>query len=92
MKKVPQGTFFICRFDFHCDHDERIVAKWMHEISENQINQAVNAVLGDADVKERFVRQGAKPAGGAPQVFSALVKFDTTKWKKIIAERKISAE
>ncbi len=57
-KKVPQGAFFICRPDFHCDHDARIVAKWMHEISENQINQAVNAVLGDANVKARFCTPG----------------------------------
>lgn len=57
-----------------------------------KVNQAVNAALADSDVKERFARLGAEPAGGTPQVFAAMVKSDTNKWKKIISERKISAE
>lgn len=57
-----------------------------------KVNQAVNAALADSDVKERFARLGAEPTGGTPQVFAAMVKSDTNKWKKIISERKISAE
>lgn len=57
-----------------------------------KVNQAVNAALADGDVKERFARLGAEPTGGTPQAFAAMVKADNTKWKKIIAERKISVE
>ena len=57
-----------------------------------KVNQAVNAALADADVKERFARLGAEPAGGTPQAFAAMVKSDNTKWKKIIADRKIFVE
>jgi tripartite-type tricarboxylate transporter receptor subunit TctC len=57
-----------------------------------KINQAVNAALADPDVKERFARLGAEPTGGSPSAFAAMVKADTAKWKKIIAERKISVE
>jgi tripartite-type tricarboxylate transporter receptor subunit TctC len=57
-----------------------------------KINQAVNAALADADVKERFARLGAEPTGGAPQTFAAMVKSDTAKWKRIIAERKLSVD
>ena len=57
-----------------------------------KVNQAVNAALADADVKERFARLGAEPAGGTPQAFASMVKADNTKWKKIIADRKISVE
>ena len=57
-----------------------------------KVNQATNAALADADVKERFVRLGAETAGGTPQAFAAMVKADHTKWKKIIADRKISVE
>ncbi len=57
-----------------------------------KVNQAVNAALADSDVKERFARLGAEPTGGTPQAFAAMVKADNTKWKKIIAERKISVE
>ena len=57
-----------------------------------KVNLAVNAALADPDVKERFARLGAEPTGGTPQAFAAMVKTDNTKWKKIIADRKISVE
>lgn len=57
-----------------------------------KVNQAVNAALADADVKDRFARLGAEPTGGTPQAFAAMVKTDTARWKKIIVERKISAD
>ena len=57
-----------------------------------KVNQAVNAALADSDVKERFARLGAEPTGGTPQAFASMVKADNTKWKKIIADRKIAVE
>ncbi|WP_372826282.1 Bug family tripartite tricarboxylate transporter substrate binding protein [Polaromonas sp.] len=57
-----------------------------------KVNQALNAALADADVKERFARLGAETTGGTPQAFAAMVKADNAKWKKIITERKISVE
>ncbi|MDP1740518.1 MAG: tripartite tricarboxylate transporter substrate binding protein [Polaromonas sp.] len=57
-----------------------------------KVNQAVNAALADAEVKERFARLGAEPTGGTPQAFAAMVRADNSKWKKIISERKITAE
>lgn len=54
-----------------------------------KVNQAANAALAEADVKERFARLGAEPTGGTPQAFASLVRADTAKWKKIITERKI---
>ena len=57
-----------------------------------KVNQAVNAALADNDVKERFARLGAEPAGGSPQAFAAMVMADTQKWKKIIADRRIAAD
>jgi tripartite-type tricarboxylate transporter receptor subunit TctC len=57
-----------------------------------KVNQAINAALADSDVKDRFARLGAEPAGGTPQAFVAMVKADTVKWKKIIAERKLTVE
>jgi len=57
-----------------------------------KVNQALNAALADADVKERFARLGAEPTGGTPQAFAAMVRADNAKWKKIISERKITTE
>ena len=57
-----------------------------------KVNQAVNAALADTEVKERFARLGAETTGGSPQAFAAMVKDDNLKWKKIIADRKISVD
>ncbi len=57
-----------------------------------KLNQAINAALADADVKDRFARLGAEPTGGTPPAFAAMVKADTAKWKKIIVERKITVD
>ena len=66
--------------------------KGMPQDVTTKVNQAINAALAEADVRERFARLGAEPAGGTPQAFAAMVKADNSKWKKIIADRKISVE
>ncbi len=57
-----------------------------------RVNQAVNAVLAEPDLKERFARLGAETTGGTPQAFAATVKAESAKWKKVITERKITAD
>ena len=57
-----------------------------------RINTAVNQALADADVKDRLQRLGIEPVGGSPDQFAKMVGADSAKWKKIIAERKITAE
>ena len=57
-----------------------------------RINSALNAALADADVKERFARLGAEPTGGTSQSFADMVRADSTKWKMIITQRKITVD
>jgi tripartite-type tricarboxylate transporter receptor subunit TctC len=57
-----------------------------------RINAAVNQALQDPDVKERLARLGIEPAGGTPQQFAAMLEKDRTRWKKIITERKLTAD
>ena len=57
-----------------------------------RVNDAINAALVDPEVKERFARLGAEPTGGNPKAFADMVRADATKWKMIIAQRKIIVE
>lgn len=57
-----------------------------------KLNQAINAALAEAELKERFARLGAETTGGTPQAFAAMVKNERAKWKKIITERKITTD
>ena len=57
-----------------------------------RVNQAANAALSSAEVKDRFARLGAEPVGGTPEAFAMTVKVETAKWKKLAAERKITLD
>jgi tripartite-type tricarboxylate transporter receptor subunit TctC len=57
-----------------------------------RVNTALNQALQDADVKDRLARLGIEPAGGTPQQFAAMAQADRAKWKKIIDERKLTAD
>ena len=54
------------------------------------LNSATNQALAEAEVKEKLGRLGIEPVGGTPQQFAQMTRDDAAKWKKIIAERKIT--
>lgn len=57
-----------------------------------RVNAGINQALLDADVKERLARLGIEPVGGTPAQFAAMAGTDRAKWKKIITERKLTAD
>ncbi|WP_048440509.1 tripartite tricarboxylate transporter substrate binding protein [Caenimonas sp. SL110] len=57
-----------------------------------RLSTAVNQALQDADVKERLARLGIEPVGGTPQQFIAMTNADRATWKKIIMDRKLTAD
>jgi tripartite-type tricarboxylate transporter receptor subunit TctC len=57
-----------------------------------RVNTGINQALQDADVKARLARLGIEPVGGTPQQFAAMAAADRAKWKKIIDERKLTAD
>ncbi len=57
-----------------------------------RLNTTVNEALADADVRDRLGRLGIEPVGGAADAFARMVAADSTQWRAIIAERKITAD
>ena len=57
-----------------------------------RVNTSLNQALQEADVKDRLARLGIDGVGGTPQQFAAMLDADRAKWKKIITDRKITAE
>jgi len=57
-----------------------------------RINTAVNQALRDRDVQDRLARLGIEPAGGTPAQFASMTDADRAKWKKIIQDRKLTAD
>ncbi|MBK6649338.1 MAG: tripartite tricarboxylate transporter substrate binding protein [Betaproteobacteria bacterium] len=57
-----------------------------------KVNTAANQALADPEVKDKLARLGIDTVRSTPQQFADMVSADTTKWKEIIAERKITAD
>ncbi|MFO1243827.1 MAG: tripartite tricarboxylate transporter substrate binding protein [Ramlibacter sp.] len=57
-----------------------------------RLSTGINQALQDAEVKDRLARLGIEPVGGTPAQFATMADADRAKWKKIITDRKISAE
>jgi tripartite-type tricarboxylate transporter receptor subunit TctC len=57
-----------------------------------KVNTAGNQALADPEVKDKLARLGIETVGGSPAQFTQMLAADTAKWKKIIAERKITAD
>jgi tripartite-type tricarboxylate transporter receptor subunit TctC len=50
----------------------------------NTLNSALRDILGDAEVKKRFIALGIEAKAGTPQEISARLKSDIDKWQKVI--------
>ena len=57
-----------------------------------KINAAINQALVDTEIKDKLARLGIEPVGGTSQQFATMATADAAKWKKMIFERKITAE
>jgi tripartite-type tricarboxylate transporter receptor subunit TctC len=57
-----------------------------------RVNTAANQVLKDPEVVDRLQRLGIEPVGGTPAQFAAMLATESSKWKKIITERKITLD
>ena len=57
-----------------------------------RVSTGINQALQDADVQGRLARLGIEPVGGTPAQFAAMANADRAKWKKIITERKLTAD
>lgn len=57
-----------------------------------KVSTAANQAVNDAEVKDKLARLGIEAVGGTPAQFTQMVAADTAKWKKIIAERKITVD
>ena len=58
----------------------------------SKLNIAVNQTLSDPEVKYKLSRLGIEPVGGSPAEFAAMLTRETAKWRKIIVDRKITAD
>ena len=58
----------------------------------NRLNKELQSILADPKFKDKLIAQGADPMPGTPEQFSALIKSETEKWRKLIAQSNITVD
>jgi tripartite-type tricarboxylate transporter receptor subunit TctC len=58
----------------------------------SKLNTAVNQTLMDPEVKDKLSRLGIEPVGGTAPEFASMLSRETSKWRKIIVDRKITTD
>lgn len=49
-----------------------------------KLSADVVTVIARQDVRERFLADGAEPAGGSPAQFGQFIRDEIVKWRKVI--------
>jgi len=58
----------------------------------NRLNKELQGILADPKFKDKLIAQGADPMPGTSEQFSTLLKSEIERWRKIIAQSKITIE
>jgi len=54
-----------------------------------RLNQGLNAVLAQADMRQKLAEQGAETIGGPPEAFARHIGAEREKWSRLIREKNI---
>jgi tripartite-type tricarboxylate transporter receptor subunit TctC len=57
-----------------------------------KLNAAMQKVLADATLRDRFAAIGASPTGGPPEDFARYIREDLAKWTRIVKEANVKVE
>jgi tripartite-type tricarboxylate transporter receptor subunit TctC len=57
----------------------------------DKLNVALNAVVGDPQVKRKLADSGVSALGGSPADLTALMRRETERWRKVVAELGVRA-
>ena len=58
----------------------------------DRLNKALNAVVGDPEIREKLLAQGAEGVGGTPEALSKVVANELPRWAKLAKDANIKAE
>jgi tripartite-type tricarboxylate transporter receptor subunit TctC len=57
----------------------------------DKLNAAFNAAVGDPQVKRKLADSGVSTLGGSPADLTALMRRETERWRKVVAELGVRA-
>jgi tripartite-type tricarboxylate transporter receptor subunit TctC len=57
-----------------------------------KLNKAFNTVVQDPEVRRRLADNGVSTIGGTPEDLAELIRSETARWRKVVAETGVKAE
>jgi len=57
-----------------------------------RLNSEINRILQAPEIRERLAALGAEPTGGSPEQFAQVIRADTLRWAKVVADAGIRIE
>jgi len=57
-----------------------------------RLRAATEAALKSTALREKFVQQGAEPAGGGPAALDELMRADLARWRKVVADARLQVD
>jgi tripartite-type tricarboxylate transporter receptor subunit TctC len=57
-----------------------------------QLRAATDSSLKSPGLREKFVQQGAEPAGGGAAALDELMRVDLARWRKVVADAKLKVD
>ncbi|BDB24081.1 MFS transporter [Cupriavidus sp. TA19] len=57
-----------------------------------RLNQSIDEILRDKEIRSKLVEMGLDPAGGSPEQLGAVMKSETAKWKKVVDDAGIKLD
>ena len=57
-----------------------------------RLNQELNAILRQPDMREAILSQASEPVGGTPEEFAAFIKAEAAKWSAVVKTANIQPE
>lgn len=57
-----------------------------------QLRFATEAALKSPALRDKFVQQGAEPAGGGPAALDELMRADLARWRKVVADARLQVD
>lgn len=58
----------------------------------SRLNKELQSILAEPKFKEKLIGQGADPMPGTPEQFSAFIKNEIEKWRKLITQSQITVD
>ena len=57
-----------------------------------RLNAEINRILQAPEIRDRLAALGAEPTGGSPEQFGQVIRADTLRWAKVVADAGIRIE